>query len=240
MIVSTHCKINPSFLYSLYLTSKLSSVTQSPPSQKTTHSHSKSFRAVSMVGREVKGVFLGDSGTGKTSIIAMRINGFAQPSTAPTLAGQYVRIILRWQDLEARFAIWDTAGQEVYRSITPMYYRDAAWAVVVYDVTHRGTFEKVQDWISELKEAVKNIVIIICGNKRDCELERCVTFAEGSELATKLNTGFIETSAKTGEGIDDLFELVVTQLGDVNSDLIRMCQVIPGETEEKPLKLGCC
>jgi small GTP-binding protein len=193
-----------------------------------------------MVKAEVKGVFLGDSGTGKTSIIARRVNGIAQLSTSPTLAGQYDKMILQWQDLQVHFAIWDTAGQEVYRSITPMYYRDAVWAVVVFDVTNRGTFEEMQNWVSELKEAVRDIVLIICGNKLDLESKRDVAFSEASELATKLNAGYIETSAKTGEGIDDLFDLVIARLGEVNSDLLRMCQVIPGETEENQIKRNCC
>ena len=69
--------------------------------------------------------------------------------------------------------IWDTGGEERYRSMTPMYYRDAVGAIIVYDITHKESFDKVNKWLHELKEfADKDIVICIAGNKSDCEMQR--------------------------------------------------------------------
>ena len=102
--------------------------------------------------------------------------------------------------------IWDTAGQERFRALASNYYRQAQGALVVYDITDRASFQKVVSWINELKaQADKNIVIVVAGNKCDMERERQINKADAQEFCRKLQIRHFDTSAKTGNGVDDAF-----------------------------------
>uniref|UniRef100_A0A6B2LKG2 Uncharacterized protein n=1 Tax=Arcella intermedia TaxID=1963864 RepID=A0A6B2LKG2_9EUKA len=107
---------------------------------------------------------------------------------------------------QVKLQIWDTAGQEKFRSITRSYYRGAAGALLVYDITRRETFEHLSTWLEDcLKYSNGNIVITVIGNKCDLEGNRQVTREEGEEFARKYNLLFLETSAKTAENVDEAF-----------------------------------
>ena len=115
------------------------------------------------------------------------------------------------QNLE--LLIWDTAGQEVYRGLAPMYYRSALIAFIVYDVTKNESFDSVSYWIRELKTNVEeNIVILVCGNKVDLEDKRTVDFQTAQSLATENNALYTETSATTGQGVDRMFQMAISTL----------------------------
>ena len=100
--------------------------------------------------------------------------------------------------LVIKLQIWDTAGQESFRSITSAYYRGAAGVLLVYDLTNRKSFENILSWLSEIKlnNITNNPVIILIGNKNDLE-NRVVSHEEGISIAKKYNLLYIETSAKT-------------------------------------------
>jgi Ras-related protein Rab-21 len=103
----------------------------------------------------------------------------------------------------------DTAGQEKFNSLTPLYYRDAQGAVLVYDITFRESFDKVQKWITELKTFCdKEIVIAVAGNKSDKESERQIKLADAENYAQSFGARHFTTSAKTGKGIDEMFQYV--------------------------------
>ncbi|KAJ1943325.1 GTP-binding protein of the rab/ypt [Linderina macrospora] len=106
----------------------------------------------------------------------------------------------------ANLHIWDTAGQERYKSLAPMYYRNAAAAVVVYDITQAASFERAKSWVKELqRQAESGIIIALAGNKTDLADRRTVSVEEGSEYAQSSGLLFFETSAKTGDKITELF-----------------------------------
>ncbi|KAJ1770649.1 GTP-binding protein of the rab/ypt [Coemansia sp. RSA 1843] len=107
----------------------------------------------------------------------------------------------------ATLHIWDTAGQERYKSLAPMYYRNAEGAVVVYDITQEDSFRKAQSWINELqRQNDSKTVLALVGNKADlAQSKRTVSKDEGSKYAAQVNALFFETSAQTGECIQDLF-----------------------------------
>ena len=112
-----------------------------------------------------------------------------------------------------KFEIWDTAGQERFHSLAPMYYRNAQAAVVVYDVTRSSSLDKARSWVKELqRQASQNIVICLAGNKVDLadseDNHRQVTYDEGKAFADEQQLLFFETSAKTGEGVQDVFESI--------------------------------
>ncbi|XP_078102281.1 ras-related protein Rab-4B isoform X2 [Sander vitreus] len=105
-----------------------------------------------------------------------------------------------------KLQIWDTAGQERFRSVTRSYYRGAAGALLVYDITSRETYNALTNWLTDARTlASPNIVIILCGNKKDLEADREVTFLEASRFAQENELIFLETSALTGENVEEGF-----------------------------------
>lgn len=112
-----------------------------------------------------------------------------------------------------KFEIWDTAGQERYKSLAPMYYRNANCAVVVYDVTQPTSLEKAKSWIMELKrQADPDIVIALAGNKCDLESRRAIDRATAEAYAHEEGALFFETSAKESRNVTELF-LAIGKLG---------------------------
>ncbi|XP_013365101.1 PREDICTED: ras-related protein Rab-4B isoform X2 [Chinchilla lanigera] len=105
-----------------------------------------------------------------------------------------------------KLQIWDTAGQERFRSVTRSYYRGAAGALLVYDITSRETYNSLAAWLTDARTlASPNIVVILCGNKKDLDPEREVTFLEASRFAQENELMFLETSALTGENVEEAF-----------------------------------
>jgi len=114
---------------------------------------------------------------------------------------------------QVKLQIWDTAGQESFRSITRSYYRGAAGALLVYDITRRETFTQLEKWLTEAREnASQNMVIMLIGNKLDLEHKRAVSTEEGMEFARKNNLIFLETSAKTAENVEKAFVQTATSI----------------------------
>lgn len=104
------------------------------------------------------------------------------------------------------FKIWDTAGQEKYRSLAPMYYRGSAAAILVYDITKPGSFAALQDWASELQQnAPPGLILVVCGNKLDLKEYRLIDRSTGEEYANSIGALYIETSAKDGASVDSMF-----------------------------------
>jgi small GTP-binding protein len=111
------------------------------------------------------------------------------------------------------FKIWDTAGQEKYRSLAPMYYRGSSAAIIVYDISNPSTFAQLSDWVDELtNNGPPGLVLAICGNKSDLEEDRMVGRSVGEEYAAKIGALFIETSAKAGKNVEQLFKDVATRI----------------------------
>jgi small GTP-binding protein len=117
-----------------------------------------------------------------------------------------------------KLSLWDTAGQETYKSVTRSYFRGASGALLVFDISRRPTFEHVQDWLSDLRAiAETDIVVILVGNKSDLaageENKREVTVAEAAEWARKNGVlEYVETSAKNGEGVELAFARVAEKI----------------------------
>ncbi|KAL6716736.1 GTP-binding protein of the rab/ypt [Lecanora helva] len=116
-----------------------------------------------------------------------------------------------------KFEIWDTAGQERYKSLAPMYYRNANCAVVVYDITQASSLDKAKSWVKELqRQANENIIIALAGNKADLVAEhpdkRAITTSDAEAYAREAGLLFFETSAKTAENVRDLFTAIARKL----------------------------
>ncbi|CRG93323.1 ras-related protein Rab-5C, putative [Plasmodium gallinaceum] len=138
-----------------------------------------------------------------------------------------------------KFEIWDTAGQERYRSLAPMYYRGASAAVIVYDITNKKSFEGAKGWINELKSVHSNdIIIALAGNKNDLEDSRVVDRELAESFANSNNILFIETSAKTGQNVNELFLRIAKKLPLNKKEQDKNSGIQINNTEET--KRRCC
>ncbi|KAI9018720.1 ras family-domain-containing protein [Phycomyces nitens] len=107
---------------------------------------------------------------------------------------------------QIKLQIWDTAGQESFRTITRSYYRGAAGALLVYDITRRDTFENLSTWLEDVRQhANPNTVIIVIGNKSDLDSKRQVSREEGERFARENDLFFLEASAKSADNVEEAF-----------------------------------
>ena len=167
-----------------------------------------------------KVVLLGESGVGKTCIISRYVNNTYDEKSETTNGASYASKVIDLEQYKQslRFDIWDTAGQEKYRSLTKFFYKDAAIAILVYDITRRDSFEEVRKyWYEQLKTCgEKNIVIGLAGNKCDMFDKEAVTEEEARSFANEIGAQFQLTSAFKNLGIEDLFRMVGCKYLDPN------------------------
>lgn len=165
---------------------------------------------------QFKLVLLGESAVGKSSIVHRFVKNSFDNMRESTIGAAFLTqtITLPESQTTIKFEIWDTAGQERYKSLAPMYYRNANAALCVYDITSRSSFNKAQDWIKELKkQAPEGIVICLVGNKLDLDEDRQVQQDEVIEYVQQLNQEndnviISDCSAKSGEGVLDVFNKI--------------------------------
>ena len=164
----------------------------------------------------IKCVLLGESGTGKSSLIERFVNDTFKKDTLPTLIGSFSSkdVFYEKENVTIRFNIWDTAGQEKYRSINKIFYQDAQITFLVYDITFAETFRAIKDyWYSEVKEnSPKDAIIFLIGNKSDLYEKEEVNEEEARKYAEEINSLYKLVSAQNGEGINDIFKMVGERL----------------------------
>ncbi|KAL5022124.1 hypothetical protein ScPMuIL_001279 [Solemya velum] len=166
-----------------------------------------------MAQREVKLCLLGDSGVGKSSIVVRFVTDTFRQSLESTIGASFMTKRLNVDGTTYVFQIWDTAGQEKYRSLAPMYYRGSAAAIIVYDVTRETSFQSVKMWIQELKKnGSPNIVLAIAGNKNDLDDLREIDQKDAKEYADQIGAIFVETSALTALNVPELFMSIAKKL----------------------------
>ena len=156
-----------------------------------------------------KVVLVGESGVGKTSIITQFIDQTFQEDMQSTTGGTFsTKSVICDGGKILKFEIWDTAGQEKYRSLTAMFYKDANAAVMVYDVTRKDSFDEVKNyWMNQIKDnSPENIILAIAANKSDLIEHEAVDEESARNYAKENNCIFMTTSAKNSEGINGLFE----------------------------------
>lgn len=163
----------------------------------------------------VKVMLLGDSGVGKTCILMRFRDGFFLAGNFISTVGvDFRNKVVAVDQTKVKLQIWDTAGQERFRSVTHAYYRDAHALLLLYDVTNKTSFDNIRAWLGEIREyAQDDVVIMLLGNKADCNInERVVRREEGERLAREYNVAFMETSAKSGQNVDLAFLAVAREL----------------------------
>ncbi|CCI10175.1 unnamed protein product [Albugo candida] len=178
------------------------------------------------VGLDRKLVIVGATDVGKTSITMRYCHGSLTTPTSATIGASFLqkRVIVPSRYGKPRkitLQIWDTAGQERFRSMAPMYYRNAKAAILVFDLQHESTFEKIIEWLQDLRHHVSNdIVLAVVGNKSDCASQ--FDFSKAQAFAQEIGALVFRTSAKTGEGIQYLFESVAAELLKQHEDKMRL------------------
>jgi small GTP-binding protein len=193
----------------------------------------------------VKAVLIGDSAVGKTSIFRHLESHIFEQQYVPTVGGAFVRI---WIDLpdgtRTEMGLWDTAGQEKFRVIVPMYFQRTDILLMVFDLTQRGTFESIESWVALARErAPAEVQTVLIGNKSDLAESRQIQFGEAQEKAELYGAFvYVEMSALKGHGFDEL----MTQLAELSRlALERRSPVETGNGESledlsEKEKRGCC
>ncbi|GCC28476.1 ras-related protein Rab-18-like [Chiloscyllium punctatum] len=161
----------------------------------------------------LKILIIGESGVGKSSLLLRFTDDTFDSEIGSTIGVDFKVKTMKFNDNSIKLAIWDTAGQERFRTLTPSYYRGAQGVILVYDVTRRETFGKLDNWLNELEtfSTKHGIVKMLVGNKIDKQ-NREVDRNEGLRFARKHSMLFIEASAKTCDGVNCAFEEVVEKI----------------------------
>ena len=171
-----------------------------------------------------KVLLLGDSTVGKTCILLKYTDKIFQETHMMTIGLDYrLKTMTLQSGKEVKLQIWDTAGQDRFRSITKNYYKGSHGIILIYDVTSLKTFENVKSWVSQIHEEISDkVVIYLVGNKIDMDDERKVQTEEGQKLAEELGVPFVETSAKSGVNIDNIFSDITERIDKEFGNILKV------------------
>lgn len=202
-----------------------------------------------------KYIIIGDTGVGKSCLLLQFTDKRFRADHDLTIGVEFGARLITVEDKQIKLQIWDTAGQESFRSITRSYYRGASGALLVYDISRRDTFTHLTRWLEEARaNASSTMSIMLIGNK--CDLERReVSFEEGAQFAKDNGLIFRETSAKTAQNVEEAFmqtarkiyENIQTGVCDPNSESSGIKVGVPpgsvpggGAPRPEQRNSGCC
>jgi len=159
-------------------------------------------------------VLAGDGGVGKTSMVHRFVENQFDVDYKSTIGTSIMKKECEFEGLESkvRFVIWDLAGQSQFKRVRSSYLANAEAGILVFDVTRKETYDNIKNWHEEILNSAKNINLLLVGNKIDLTDSKVVSTEEGTDLADKLGLSYIETSAKTGENINDAFKMLALQI----------------------------
>ncbi|GEQ69021.1 hypothetical protein JCM33374_g2691 [Metschnikowia sp. JCM 33374] len=173
----------------------------------------------------LKLVLLGDSSVGKSSLVNRFAVDSFDPHSPNTIGAAFISKEHSFKDRKVKFEVWDTAGQERYKSLTPMYYRNAKVALICFDLSNaQASFQRAQYWIDQLRiSGPPDISIRVVGTKKDLVDDASDSAAAGaasaeltaiSEHCSDLGLSIVHTSAKSGQGVAEIFDSIVDSLDD--------------------------
>jgi len=185
---------------------------------------------------EGKVVVLGAQGVGKTSLVVRHIGKMFSHHISPTIGASFFNCNINIEDTRVKLQVWDTAGQERFRSMAPMYYRNANAALLVFDITQPASFASIKSWVKELQRNVEEpLIMCVVGNKTDLVSQRKVSRDEALQYSNSIDATYFECSALNDCGIDDVFWCCATGMITLSQDkLVKTLKVITPLTDSKP------
>jgi len=164
----------------------------------------------------IKILTLGDQSVGKSSIVIRYSDNKFSDTFLSTIGVDSKRKIIKVKGEKVKVSIWDTAGQEKFQNIVKQYYNGANGILLIFDITNKKSFEKINFWYNDLINKIKKeeIVIYLVGNKVDLEENRQITIEEAEKYANDKNIPYFEVSAKSGDGIKKLFDDITNDIMD--------------------------
>ncbi|OHT02963.1 Ras-related protein RABA1c [Tritrichomonas foetus] len=209
----------------------------------------------------IKVILIGDSGVGKSNLLLRWAKNEFMPDSAPTIGVEFatrtIRVERGGREKVVKVQIWDTAGQEKFRSVTSAYYRGAYGALLVYDITSTTSFQNLDSWLTEIREnnfdpSGENMSVVLVGNKSDLQDLRAVSIEEAEDFSKANNIHFLETSGKESTNVDEAFkelvEMIVDKLSKQGEDHVSDGSYNPAigngvsiaNENERPAKKECC
>ena len=192
----------------------------------------------------LKYIIIGDAAVGKSNLLLRYVHGQFKPEYQLTIGVEFGAKNIQINGKIFRIQIWDTAGQENFRSITRAYYKNSVCALIVYDISSRDSFNNINTWVEDCKnQSPKTVFLVLVGNKSDLSDKRQVTFEEGQELANRFDMMFFETSAKDGINVDEIFVKSAKEISnkidsgyyDLDNDT---CGIKKGANRQNQINLG--
>ena len=167
-----------------------------------------------------KVIVIGDSGVGKTCLTNFAVKGEFMEGVIPTVGYEFYPFVVRYKDKIIKLEIWDTCGQEKYRHLVNIFFKEAKVVILVYDSTSRKSFNDMKNyWYNKVKEsAQEDLVFAVAANKLDLFDKQQVSEEEGKKFAEEINAIFEITSAYNGVGIDELFEKIGMKLAGLEEN----------------------
>ncbi|XP_074153726.1 ras-related protein Rab-42 [Sminthopsis crassicaudata] len=203
-------------------------------------------------------LLLGDADVGKSSLLRRYVEGdsWADPPPSSTVGVEFYSSMLELASgSRVKLQLWDTAGDERFRSITRSFYRNMVGVLLVFDVTNRKSFDHIEDWYQEVAsiQGLDKVVFLLVGHKSDLQQARQVSTQEGETLASILGMSFLETSAKTNSNVTLAFETLADgiqqalQNGEIEVDgawrgvrIIQRAQPPQNQLRKKPASQCQC
>ena len=158
---------------------------------------------LNLIDAKLKIIFVGDSSVGKTTIMKRILEKNTSEIYQPTVGVDFQTMIIKTDNHCVKFTLWDTAGQEMFRSIITSYFRNTACAFIVFDKTNLESFNSIHYWIVEVQKHSPDAHLVVIGNKNDSVGEFQVTTKEASSFCEKYNLKYIETSIQAGTDVTE-------------------------------------
>ena len=167
-------------------------------------------------------IFIGDSGVGKSCLTSKAVKNTFEDYYQATVGFEFLTYNLKLNDKVIKMQIWDTCGQEIYKSLITNFYRNSSLAIVTYSIDNKESFQHAENWLNDLRsQANPDVRIFLVGNKADLEEERKVSKEEGEKFAKEQGMHFFETSCQTGDNIENAFMDLVQQIYEKKKSIIQ-------------------